>query len=124
MSARVREAGDDLLALSDKFFDVIVKIGKRGADFAHVLFELLDAFHGSADRAAEDNSGRNEFFQSCHAPCIPKLRVISANQGFVVQHWQNPFAQTGFSRRRTQRPIWAAPPEQKPKIAACSKPTI
>src|SRR5712664_3658982 len=118
MSARVPEVGDDLLALADKFLDVIVKIGKRGADFAHVLFELLDAFHGSANRSAEDNVRRDEFCESRHAPRIPELGVISADQGFVVQHWQNPFAQTGFSRRRRQRPIWAAPPEQKPKIAA------
>jgi len=44
MCARVGEAGDDFIALTDEFFDVIVEIWKRGADFAHVLFELSMPF--------------------------------------------------------------------------------
>ncbi len=57
MCARVGEAGDDFIALADELFDVIVKIWKSGADFAHVLFELFNAIHGSADRTAENDVG-------------------------------------------------------------------
>ncbi len=53
MSARVREPGDDSIALADEFINVIVKIGKRGADSVHVLFELFDTIHGGSNRAAE-----------------------------------------------------------------------
>ncbi len=80
MSARVREPGDDSIALADELINVIVKIGKRGADFVHVLFELFDAIHGGSNRAAEDDAGREEFFDSCRAPLIPELRVVSADQ--------------------------------------------
>src|SRR5216684_4446154 len=85
MSAGVGEASDYLFALADELFDVIVKIWKRGADFDHVLFEFLDAIHGGADGAAEDDVRRNEFFESRQAPGIPEFGVISADQGFVVR---------------------------------------
>jgi hypothetical protein len=80
MSARVGEAGDDLIALADELFDVIVKIWKSGADFTHILFELFDAIHDSADRTAENDVGGDEFFESRGAPRIPEFRVVSADQ--------------------------------------------
>ncbi len=49
MSTRVGEPGDDLFALVDEFFDVIMKIRERGADSVYVLFVLSNAIHGSAD---------------------------------------------------------------------------
>ncbi len=64
MSPRVGEPGDDFITLANELFDVIVKIGKCGADFAYVPFELFDAMHGSADRAAEDDVRRDEFRES------------------------------------------------------------
>ena len=80
MCARVGEAGDDFIALTDEFFDVIVEIWKRGADFAHVLFELFNAIHGSADRTAGNDVAGDEFFESCGAPRIPEFRVVCADQ--------------------------------------------
>jgi hypothetical protein len=80
MSARVGEAGDDLIVLTEELFDAIVEIWKSGADFAHVLFELFDAIHGSADRTAENDVGGDEFSESCGAPRIPEFRVVSADQ--------------------------------------------
>src|SRR5258708_39718362 len=87
MSARVGEAGDDLIVLADDLFNAIVKIGKRSADSVHVLFELFDAIHGSADRAAENDFGRNEFFESRRAPRIPELGVISAYRRYYSELW-------------------------------------
>src|SRR6266550_7327659 len=109
MSARVGEAGDDLIALADELFDVIVKIWKSGADFAHVLFELFNAIHGSADRTAGNDVAGDEFFESCGAPRIPEFRVVSAEQSLVVRQERNPLASGVFPTRRTQRPIWAPP---------------
>ena len=80
MSASVREPGDDFVTLADDFFNMVVKIGKRGTDPVHVLFEFFDAMYSSTDRAAEDDVRRDEFLESRRAPRIPELGVVPANQ--------------------------------------------
>src|SRR6266851_903381 len=116
MSARIGEPGDDLIVLADDLINVIVKIGERSADPVHVLFELLDAYHGGSDRATEYDARRDEFFESRQAPRVPEFGVIPADQGFVVEHGRKPPAHGDFPARCTQRPIWAPLSRQTPRV--------
>src|SRR5438105_1544059 len=123
MSARVREARGDSIAFADKVFDVVVKIWKRSTDFVHVLLELIATIHDGSDRAAEDDVRRDEFVDSRCAPRIPELRVISADEGFVVGQGWNPSAHGAFPTRLKQRPKWVPAAQRNPKGAAGSEPT-
>src|SRR5258707_3327253 len=109
MSARIGEPGDDLIVLADDLINVIVKIGERSADPVHVLFELLDAYHGGSDRAPEYDARRDEFFESRQAPRIPEFGVIPADQGFLVEHRRKTPAPGDFSPPCTQRPNLVPP---------------
>src|SRR5260370_14018650 len=116
MSARIGEPGDDLIVLADDLINVIVKIGERSADPVHVLFELLDAYHGGSDRAPEYDASRDEFFESRPAPRIPEVGVIPADQGFVVEHGRKPPAPGDFPPRCAPRPILAPLSPPTPRL--------
>jgi hypothetical protein len=123
--AGVGDAGNHLLAFGDQFVDLIVKIGERGTDAVDIRPELVDSVYYGPDRAAENDTRRNQFVECLRTPLIPQLRAIPLDQYFSVHRrfaflvgahdsilpsWvQQCWTPTGYQpyrdRRRTQQPI-------------------